>query len=61
MLRQSLMVAFVVGTALCLINQGDALFGPKEVSIWKLVLTYLVPFSVSTYAPWNTSRREVTK
>jgi len=47
--RRSLLVAIVVGTILNLINQGDALFGPVAVSWTKLLLTYLVPYAVSTY------------
>ncbi|WP_072376528.1 nitrate/nitrite transporter NrtS [Hyphomicrobium sp. NDB2Meth4] len=47
--RTSLSVALVVGSLLNLINQGDVLLGAKPV-IWpKLVLTYLVPYGVSTY------------
>ncbi len=45
--RRSLFV--VVGTILNLINQGDALFGSAHISWIKIVLTYLVPYAVSTY------------
>lgn len=45
---RSLRVALVVGMALCLINQGDALFG-GEVNWAKAGLTYVVPYLVSTY------------
>lgn len=55
-LWQSIVVALVVGTALCLINQGDALFAGRELNYWKVVLTYLVPFFVSTYGAWNMAR-----
>ena len=46
---RSLRVALVVGTALCLINQGDALFGGGAVNWAKAGLTYVVPYMVSTY------------
>ncbi len=46
---RSFYVALVVGTILNLINQGDALFGPATISWIKIVLTYLVPYAVSTY------------
>jgi hypothetical protein len=39
----------VVGTILNLINQGDALFGPGPINWVKVLLTYLVPYVVSTY------------
>jgi len=42
-------IALVVGTILNLINQGDAIFGTTRVNWIKIVLTYLVPYGVSTY------------
>jgi hypothetical protein len=47
--RRALMVAAVIGTVLNLINQGDAIFGDAPVNITKLILTYLVPYGVSTH------------
>ncbi len=47
--QRSLYVALVVGTILNLINQGDALFGPPSINWTKLILTYFVPYAVSTY------------
>lgn len=49
---RSLRVALIVGTILVVINQGDALLMQRFPSdlFWKIPLTYLVPFSVSTYA-----------
>jgi hypothetical protein len=47
--RRSFYVAIVVGTILNLINQGDALFGAAPINWIKIVLTYFVPYSVSTY------------
>ena len=49
---RSLKVAGIVGTILVAINQGDALLGgglPAE-AMWKVPMTYLVPYCVSTYA-----------
>ena len=45
-------VAAVVGTILMLINQGDVLLqgSVSVVTVLKIVLTYCVPYSVSTYA-----------
>ena len=42
-------VALVVGTILNLINQGDAIFGATSLNWVKIVLTYFVPYAVSTY------------
>jgi hypothetical protein len=46
---RSLYVALVVGTVLNVINQGDALVGSHPIIWTKAVLTYLVPYVVSTY------------
>jgi hypothetical protein len=47
--QRSLWVALVVGTILNLINQGDRLLSGQHLDFTKIVLTYLVPFLVSTY------------
>jgi hypothetical protein len=51
-LRRALGTALVVGTILTAINQGDAILTLTltPVLLWKIPLTYLVPFSVSMYA-----------
>jgi hypothetical protein len=48
-LRRAVVVALVVGTVLNLINQGDRLISGTEPDWFKLILTYLVPFVVSTH------------
>jgi hypothetical protein len=50
--NRSLKVGLIVGTILTLINQGDALVSGTLTPdmLWKIPLTYLVPFCVSTYA-----------
>ena len=47
--RRSLWVALIVGTILNLINQGDRVVAGQTLDVTKLVLTYVVPFFVSTY------------
>lgn len=54
--RQSLAVAAVVGTLLNCVNQGEALLGGAGVSIPKLLLTYAIPYLVSTYSAWGIAR-----
>lgn len=48
----SLKVALVVGTILNLINQGNLIFAFdfKHISVFKLILTFCVPYIVSTYS-----------
>ena len=49
---RGLKVAGIVGTVLVAINQGDVILTgslPAE-ALWKIPLTYCVPYCVSTYA-----------
>ena len=50
--RRSIKVGVLVGTILIAINYGDRLLtGSLAARDWiKMALTYLVPYSVSTYA-----------
>ena len=49
---RALNIALIVGTLLCLINQGDIIISGNITNIqWtKLLLTYLVPYGVSLYS-----------
>jgi hypothetical protein len=47
--RRALAVAIVVGSVLNLINQGDGIVSGWHVNWAKALLTYLVPFLVSTH------------
>ena len=49
MLIRSLKVSAVVGTVLNLINQPEAIMGDAPLVLWKVALTYTVPFCVATY------------
>lgn len=48
--QRAIRVGIIVGMVLNLINQGDALFGEKDVNWIKFFVTFFVPYSVSTYA-----------
>ncbi len=52
MLLRGIKVSLVVGTILIAINQGDQLLvnGITNEMLWKIPLTYAVPFCVSVYA-----------
>lgn len=54
--RRSLWVAAIVGTILNLINQSGALFGDEPLVIWRLLLTYFVPFAVASYGGYAAHR-----
>lgn len=48
--RRALAVAFVVGSALNLINQWDGFFGGLSVDWPRFLANYAVPFCVSVYS-----------
>ena len=55
---RALRVALVVGTVLVAINQSDVILGGHLTTLVaaKIGLTYLVPFSVSTYSALGANR-----
>jgi len=48
--KRALKVGMVVGTILIAINQGDVLLNGGFPPLWKIILTYMVPYSVSSYS-----------
>ena len=57
-LRRAVYLALVVGTILTIINQGDVLLAGEitPLVIAKIFLTYLVPYSVSTFSVLSANR-----
>ncbi len=55
---RAIQVALIVGTILMVINQGDVLLSGHLTALvaCKIVLTYTVPFSVSTYSALAANR-----
>jgi hypothetical protein len=49
-------VAAIIGTILNGINQGDALLGGQPPVVWKLLLTFFVPFAVASYGTYAAHR-----
>lgn len=47
--RRSLIIAAIVGTILNLIAQGDFMVEGQPLNVWKICLTYCVPYCVATY------------
>lgn len=54
--RRSLTVALVIGTVLNAINQGSEILAGEPVVLWKLALTYFVPFAVASYGSYAALR-----
>lgn len=50
--KRAFRIAFIVGSILAVINHGDALLsGQATATVWiKIVLTFLVPYCVATFA-----------
>ena len=53
----ALRIALVVGTVLVAINQGDLLLAGLLPPLWKIVLTYMVPYCVASYGAVTAKRR----
>jgi hypothetical protein len=55
-MRRSLLTSLIVGTILVIINHGDALITGEidSVRVFRIILTYLVPYLVSTTSSVST-------
>jgi len=51
--RKALLTAIVVGTVLTIINHGDALLAGDLPPLWKVFLTYCVPYCVTTWGAFT--------
>ena len=47
--KKALMTALVVGTILTTINHGDFILRGESINFYKIMLTYCVPFCVTTW------------
>jgi len=47
--KKAFATALVVGTALTLINHGDQVFDGEFPPVWKVLLTYMTPYCVTTW------------
>lgn len=55
---RALKVCGLVGTLLVIINQGDNILVGDPIDFGKLILTYFVPYGVSTYSAVAALRAE---
>jgi hypothetical protein len=55
-LRRSLLIALIVGTVVNAINQGPEMLTGHVPVLWKLALTYLMPFLVVSYGSYAAFR-----
>ena len=59
MLRRSAAIALVVGFVQVAVNQGDLIIAGDASSalVWKIPLTWLIPFAVATLGALTNARR----
>ncbi len=57
--KRALVIAITVGTILNLINQGDVLFNGTSLHWGKLILTFIVPYLVSTHGAVSARRADI--
>ena len=48
-IKKALLTSLVVGSVLLLINHGDTIKAQEYPALWKVGLTYLVPFLVTIW------------
>tara|TARA_Y100000588_G_C14148222_1_gene879367 strand:+ start:369 stop:608 length:240 start_codon:yes stop_codon:yes gene_type:complete len=48
-LKRAILTLLFVGSILITINHGDTLLKDDFPAIWKIILTYIVPFLVTTW------------
>ena len=47
--KKAIYTALVVGTLLTAINHGDMILSGQAPAMWKVILTYCVPYCVTTW------------
>ena len=57
--HKAFLTACVVGTLLTIINHGDHILEGEYPSIWKVLLTYCVPFCVTTWGSYLGKRAKI--
>lgn len=48
--KRAIRVGLVVGTLLVALNHADNMIAGQWPAWWKIILTYIVPYSVSSYS-----------
>lgn len=56
--KKAIFTALVVGTLLTAINQGDVILSGLAPPTWKVILTYCVPYGVTTWGAITGKRAE---
>jgi len=59
--KKAILTALVVGTILTLINHGDALLRGDIPPLWKIFLTYFVPYCVTTWGAFSGKKAQIKR
>jgi hypothetical protein len=59
--KKAILTALVVGTILTTINHGDAIAVGEWPMAWKVLLTYCVPYCVTTWGAITGKRAQVRR
>ena len=54
--QKAVMTALVVGTILAIINHGDFILKGESINYFKILLTYCVPYCVTTWGAIHGNR-----
>ena len=49
-IKRATKISLIVGSILLAINQGELILVGETPAIWKIILTYITPYSVSSYS-----------
>lgn len=59
--RKAFLTALFVGTVLTIINHGDNLLSGEAPPVWKVLLTYCVPYCVTTWGAFTGKRAQIRR
>lgn len=59
--KKAAITALVVGTVLIAINHGDVVLSGTPLPLWKVVLTYCVPYCVATWGAITGKRAQMDR
>lgn len=59
--KRAILTALVVGTVLTIINHGDGIAVGEWPMAWKVMLTYCVPYCVTTWGAITGKRAQIRR
>jgi len=59
--KKAFLTALVVGTVLTTINHGDTILSGDSPPLWKVLLTYCVPYLVTTWGAFTGKKAQIKR